>query len=167
MSANCTVCQKPKASIECGLCLQAVCKNCVEKLDDASFSFLRKIPADLTHKIYCGRCFDHTVVPARESYALTMRRAKQVFVFWSNKGEETRFYSRAEKPLRVEDCADPDETVMRLAFTAVEDGFNGLIDVKVTSKKVRHHAYQTTRCSGVGTPTTVDAEKLEREQPKK
>ena len=158
----CVTCQKPKerGGAACGLCEQAVCKSCLQRMGEGAFSFLTDPPPGLLHRTYCGRCYDETVSPALASYEDQMRRARGVLVFFKTQGEETRLMRRLEKPFRVLDCADRDETILRLAFFAAKSNFNALIDVDVTYRKVRNFAYQTTKWEGTAVPTNVDEQKL-------
>jgi hypothetical protein len=48
---------------------------------------------------------------------------------------------------------------MRLAFLAAENNFNALVDVVVTSEKVRNEGYQTTKWKGTGVPVPLDESK--------
>lgn len=160
----CTSCRRPKAGFECEVCKSLVCKKCAQILKKDSFSFLDPLPAELSHKTYCGACFDEKVGPELASYQQTMARARGVFVFQKTQREETRLMRRSEKPLQVKDCPDRGEALLRLAFFAARAGFNALIDVEITSKKLRNEGYQTSRWSGTGMPTRVDAEKLNREE---
>lgn len=159
-TAICTVCQKPKATATCGLCEGPVCKKCREKLPENHFSFMEKVPSELSHTIYCGRCFDAHVATPLQSYDATMEQAKAVFVFYRGQGQETRLMKRSETPLKVHNLADRAEALMRLAFLAVQGGFNTLVDVDITSVKVRNEGYQTTLWSGIGTPTWEDGAKI-------
>lgn len=159
---TCCTCQKPKATLECGICKDYVCKNCAHFLDDDSFSFMAQIPADLAHGTYCIPCFDSKVASELESYNETMEQAKNIHVFEKDQGKETRFFKRLEKPIKVENCPDRKETLLRLAFFAVKGGFNTLIDVDVTSAKIRSGTYQTQIWTGSGIPTTVEERRLNR-----
>jgi hypothetical protein len=158
----CQICRKPKANLNCGLCGNSVCKKCSEKLPENRFAFRKSVPAELTHRLYCATCFMAKVAPAIAEYDEILERAKNLNVFNKGQGEETRLMSRTEKPLKVTDCADKKETLMRLAFRAAEAGFNCLLDVAIVSTKVRNHGYQNTKWEGSGVPTNVDEEKLER-----
>lgn len=158
----CCTCQKPKAALECGVCKEAVCKNCAQFLEEGSFSFLSHIPENLAHSAYCSPCFDAQVTSELSEYNRIMELAKDIHVFEKDQGKETRFFKRKEKALRVENCADRDETLLRLAFFAAKAGFNTLIDVDVTSEKVRSGTYQTQIWKGSGVPTTVDEGRLNR-----
>lgn len=166
-AALCCCCQKPKGTLKCGLCLNAVCKKCSQELVENTFSFLAQVPTELTHRLYCGACYDSKVAPELASYEAYQSRAKRVFVYLNNQGEETRFIKRSEKPVHVVDCRDRSETLLRLAFFAAKAGFNGLVDVQITQKKLRNDAYQTSRYQGVGVPVRLDGEKLNLEKSKK
>ena len=88
---------------------------------------------------------------------------KSVFVFFKTQSKETRMMSRKEIQVKVENCPDREETLMRLAFLAAFGGFNTLIDVELNSEKVRNSSsYQTSNWSGSAKPTTIDASKQDR-----
>jgi len=157
---TCVSCQKPKGAFACGICQGLSCKKCIQSLAEGSFSFLNQIPADLTHRKYCGRCFDEKVAPELHSYQQAMAKAKKIIVFIKGQGEETRLYKRTEKPVQVVDCRDREETLLRLAFFAARANFNGLVDVTISGEKVRNGAYQTSRWHGTGIPTQIDESKL-------
>lgn len=81
-------------------------------------------------------------------------------VFMKAQFKETRFVKRLEDPITVAECADYDETLLRLAFRGAELNFNGIIDVDITSKKVRTGNYQTSVFSGTAIPANVREDKL-------
>lgn len=159
---TCCSCQKPKATLQCGLCKSAVCKNCAQFLPEGSFSFLKEIPEDLKHGTYCGPCYDSKVAPELSDYEETMERAKNIAVFFKNQSKETRLMRRAERPFKITDCADRDEALMRLAFLAAKGKYNALIDVDITSEKILSGRYQTSKWSGTGVPTTLDERRINR-----
>lgn len=152
----CAICQKPKAPLTCGLCEVRLCKACAQVLSDDDFAFLKARPPELTHGVYCGPCFDGQVAEPLRQYHEILQKAQEVNVYTKDQTKETRLLKRTEKPLRVENCADERETLMRLAFLAAQAGFNSLIDVDITSKKVRQHAYQTTIYSGTAVPIQLE-----------
>ncbi|MBL7545898.1 MAG: hypothetical protein JNL11_18920 [Bdellovibrionaceae bacterium] len=154
---GCISCQKDKALLKCGLCESDVCKYCAQILPEGSFSFIPNAPDHLKHSVYCGYCFDGQIADAWNDYQKTMEQARNIQVFLSHQGKETRLIKRKEKPFQVVDCLDHDETLMRLAFQAVKAGFNALVDVDLTSKKVRINGYQTQIWSGRGTPVNITA----------
>lgn len=157
--SECSVCLNSKAGLNCGLCNSALCKSCALFLEEGSFSFLKKIPKDLTYSTYCPHCFDKSVAGPLEEYSKTMELAKNVNIFLKNQSKESRIYKSDEPPITVEDFPDAEETLLRLAFKAVELKFNGLIAVDIYSKKVRIGGYQTLSWSGTGIPTYIHNEK--------
>lgn len=168
MSATvCASCKSPKVAHECGICQIPLCKKCEQRLEKNPFPFLPKVPDELKHRSYCAPCYFAKVEPVQSQYNRDIEKARQVFIFIKAKSEETRLLSRSEKPLRVIDCEDQKETVMRLAYQASQAGYNAVIDVVVEPKKVRNHGYQTSTWQGVGVPTMVDAERLNREMPQR
>ncbi len=131
----CKTCRKPKANFQCGICQEHVCKSCAQFLND-SFSFLKKIPADLGHTTYCTNCFDEKVAVPLEAYNTTMAAAKEVMVFTKDQIKSTAHLKRREEPVMVEHCEDEQETIVRLAFFAAEKHFNCLLDVDISHRKI-------------------------------
>lgn len=161
MSTNvCVTCNKSKATLQCGLCACATCKYCAQILDEQAFSFLPQIPETLSHQVYCATCFHNEISDALNDYNDTMERAKEIRVFFKTQSKETRLIKRLEPPFLIENCADEEETVMRLAFLAVKAGFNSLIDVHLKSEKVRIDGYQTLKWTGTAVPANVQDKNL-------
>lgn len=157
---SCITCQKSKALLKCGLCDSDVCKYCAILLPDGGFSFLAQIPEDLNHTTYCNPCFVTKVSDQWDEYKDTIEKAKNINVYLSNQGKETRLIKRTEDMIYVKECDDHDETLLRLAFFAVQKGFNGLVDVELTSAKVRTNNYQTLVWSGAGRPANISERTL-------
>lgn len=129
-------------------------------MDEDTFSFLKKTPAELSHTIYCPACFDQHVAPALVEYQQSMEAAKEIAIFFDNQGKETRLIKRLEEPYKVENCQDRNETILRLAFWAAQNGFNCLVDVAITSSKTKSGSYTTQVWQGSGIPAHVDESKL-------
>lgn len=70
--------------------------------------------------------------------------------------------SRKEAPIKIDNCDDREETLLRLAFVAAQKNFDGLVDVELASKKVRDGSYQTHKWSGSAVPTHIESKKLNR-----
>lgn len=165
MSAQqCGVCQSTKTGYQCGICNEVLCKNCVQFIDAADFSFLPQLSSHLACQVCCQQCYAQHVEPEIEQYNQTMEKAKNVQVFFKTQTKETRFIKRTEKPVHVKDCQDHDETILRLAFLAALAGFNGLVDATVTSEKVRTQGYQTTVWRGTAVPAMVKQEFIVRDR---
>ncbi|MBY0315070.1 MAG: hypothetical protein K2Q26_06100 [Bdellovibrionales bacterium] len=164
-SQTCVTCLKPKATHQCGHCHSSVCKKCAHFSDVDDFAFLRKIPATLQHSAYCQTCYDNVVIPEKESYNKILEAARNIYVFFRGQGKEVRqlFIKRPEIVYEVEGCADYDETILRMAFYAVQDNFNVLVDVEVDSDKKYSGSYQTLKWHGKATPSFADPEKLQRQ----
>ncbi|MGZ3698619.1 MAG: hypothetical protein ACXWP5_10815 [Bdellovibrionota bacterium] len=163
MENVCISCRRPKATIACDLCHEPLCKNCEHFLDATTFSFLATVPENLTHTHYCPVCFNAQVEPALESYNEVMERAKKVYFYFKTQKRPPPILKKSKERVEVKDCDDRDETILRLAFFAAEQGFNGIIEAEVISEKVRNKSYQTSVWRGVGIPASVDGEKIERE----
>lgn len=141
-----------------------MCKSCAHFLDEESFSFYSKVPAELAHTTYCESCFATNVAPELQRYEALLEKAKDILVYDKSQGKETRLLKRIEKPVQVKRCADYQETVLRLAFFAAQAGFNGIIDVDIKSEKVRDHAYQKTLYSGTAVPTQIQSGRLVKDR---
>lgn len=124
---------------------------CVQNVSTDQFSFLESIPSQLERERYCPQCYDDKVAPELQSYNRTMARAKDVAIFYKRQSKETRKFRCTQKPLRVENCVDRNEAILRLAFLAARQNFNTIIDVEVLAEKVRNAGYQTSiwKCAGI------------------
>lgn len=161
---SCCVCQKTKTTLTCGLCSQDVCKSCTVFLDDDSFAYLEKRPADLSHGAYCSSCFSMSVDPELSKYNETLERARDILVFEKSQGKETRLLSRKEAVLSIADMTDKDEAVLRLAFMSAARGFNAIIDVDLKPKKVYNGRHQHTLWSATAMPANVSDRKLVKDR---
>lgn len=161
-SLECVGCRRPKATLQCGVCEDPVCKSCSHFLEEGSFSFLPEVPAELKHTFYCPACTDAHVAPAQERYDALMDQARETMIFFMTQKRALPILKKSIDRVRVDACPDRDETILRLAFLAVEKGFNSVIEVEVDSKKVRNAGYQTSTWRGTGLPADVDLGKVER-----
>lgn len=159
----CVSCQRPKAQLRCGLCEERVCKRCVQEQAGDAFSFLSPVPPALAHLSYCPACYDREVAPARDRYDETMELARGVYFFFTTQKRHIHLIRKAPQAVKVENCPDRDETILRLAFRAAQGGYNAIIEGEVTSEKVRNEGWQTSRWRGRGVPALVDAAKLDRD----
>lgn len=157
---SCGDCQKTKAPLSCGLCAKQLCKSCTQFLEEDSFLFNLSLPPHLQHQCYCLQCFSVSVQPELDRYAELVSQAKEILVFEKSQSKETRLISRKEEPIRISDCVDRDEAVMRLAFQAVQKGYNAVIDLELIGKKVIRDGYQKTYWSGTARPADVSDKKL-------
>ncbi len=159
--AECTSCGKPKAVLQCEVCQDDLCKKCDQILPADTFSFLPVIPEALSHLHYCGNCYDTLVAPELDSYQEAVNLARQSFVFFTSQRKEIPLIKRSREVLRVEDCDDRDETILRLAFLAAKNGHNAIIETEVAAQKIRMGAYQTSRWSGTAVGAQVDGRKVQ------
>lgn len=93
-----------------------------------------------------------------------MDQAKNTIVFMKAQFKETFFIKRVQDPISVVECADYDETILRLAFMAAELNLNGIVDVEITTKKVRTGNYQTSVFSGTAVPANILEERLVKDK---
>src|SRR5690349_13250801 len=114
----CSSCRRSKTVSPCEVCHQSVCQDCRQFLDASTFSFLEKIPEDLSHSHYCQACYDLKVEPALTQYQEVMDRAKKVFVFFKTQRRPAPVSRRSKEKIQVNACDDRDETILRLAFFA-------------------------------------------------
>jgi len=128
-------------------------------LDESFFSFLKNIPDELKHGTYCGACYDQKIQPAKETYLETMRRAKNIIIF-DKKATQIPLIERARFKVAIDDCSDRKETILRLAFLAAEQSYNAVIEVEISSKKIRNAGYQKSSWSGTGFLAQIRTEGL-------
>ncbi len=137
------------------------CKECTQFLDPDAFSFLEKIPEELRHVTYCQACYDAKVAQELDGYAQAVERAKQIFIFYK-KHDYLQIIRRSKKMLKVSECKDRKEVLLRLAFFAAQQSYNALINVELIPEKVIIAGYQTTNWTGTGFPADVKPEKENR-----
>lgn len=154
----CSACHQSKLasknSFECGICKDLLCKKCLVNLTQPTFSYLKTVPDELKHTIYCNPCYHKIVLPALESYEDTMNRAKSIYIF-EKKITHIPLISRSKQKLTVENCDDRDETILRLAFQAAQLSFNAVVKIELVYEKIRIDGYQTTRWSATGYPANI------------
>lgn len=152
----CKSCRKPKAIYDCGICHEHTCKSCTQFMGEDHFSFLKKVPKELTHTTYCPQCFEEKVREPFEAYNHTMEQAKEILFFTKEQTKMTSKLKRNEEPYHVENCEDQDEALMRMSFFAVQGNFNALIDVQFHHKKIIVGSHKKTVWSATAIPVSVD-----------
>jgi hypothetical protein len=100
------------------------------------------------------------VAPELSLYEETLEQAKRVFVFFKTQRKSIPLIKKEKNPEWIEESPDRDETILKLAYISASRGFNAIMDVETTSKKVRNEAYQTSVWSGSGIPAQVDAARV-------
>lgn len=159
---DCVNCYKLKPASICDVCQGFVCKDCVQFLEPSTFSFYHSIPEPLSHNRYCSRCYDTNVGPALALYEEILEKAKNIHFFFITRYKPVPLIRRHKEAVKVEECFDRDETILRLAFFAAELGYNAIVEAEVVSKKVRNQGYQKAIWHGKGVPALIDAEKFDR-----
>lgn len=158
----CSSCRRPQSVQKCGICQADLCKKCLKFLDASTFAFWGKVPPDVSHTYYCEPCFEEKVQPVLESYEEILARAREVFFFFITQRKTIPILKKSKESIRVADCPDRDETILRLGFMAAEQGANAVVEAEVLSEKIRNGGHQTSRWKGTGVVAWVDAERLER-----
>jgi hypothetical protein len=159
-NSGCAQCGKDKAPYNCGICKDALCKSCVQFLEEGAFQYMTHRPEKLSSNCYCNSCFNTDVSQALASYEENYTKAQEILVFDKSQSKETRFVKRFEKPLVVPEGLDQHDITMRLAYMAAEKGYNSIVDVDIKAVKVRDGSYQTTAYSGKAIPANVSDRKL-------
>src|SRR5690606_39764677 len=96
-------------------------------------------------------------------YEATVEQAKEVIYFTKDQSKQTSFLKRKEDPYFVENCEDEQEAIMKMSFYAVQAGFNALLDIKLSSKKIIVGSHKKTIWSATSIPTIVDPSKIRSE----
>ncbi len=79
-----------------------------------------------------------------------MDAARKINVFYKDSNSLFRIIRKSVRMLEVSEVTDRDDLVMRMAFMTAIAGYNSLVDVEISSKKVRNEGYQTQVWSGRG-----------------
>lgn len=161
METICVGCRKPRVDSPCGVCNEGVCKKCRLFLPDDTFPYELKLPEELKHTYYCASCYDQHVEPFKSEYENVLEAAKQIIVIYKGSKSSIRILKKADKALSLENMPDRDETILKLAFQAAKDGYNAIIDVEVSSQKVRNEGYQKMSWSGQGTPAEIKSHEID------
>jgi hypothetical protein len=133
-------------------------------VNDPFFVSLEAVPAAQVAGRFCGRCWDAEMAPKLEAYRETLETAKQVFVFFTTQKKAIPLIRKSKVPVKVDACADRDETILRLAYDAAKDGYNAVVDVEVNAKKVNDGGSNKSAVwKGTGVPALVDEAKLDRQ----
>ena len=112
-----------------------------------------RVPVFVGHATSVVATFERPISPAE---------AREVYIFFTTQKRPLPILSKEKEQIRVLECDDRDETILRLAFLAAELGCNAVIETDVRHEKVRNAGWQKTAWRGSGFPARVDAEKLER-----
>lgn len=161
---NCITCLNGKAQLVCGICQSHICKKCAHFVDETQTLYMTNKPEVLKHTTFCGACYDAQVAQVMDAYEQTLARAREILVFDKSQGKETRFISRKESIIKVTDCSDYDEALLRFAFIAAQLNFNAIIDVDLHSRKVKTGSYQTQLWDGTARPANVSEHKLMKDR---
>ncbi len=149
---ECTVCCSNKTAIQCDICSCASCKHCCYFIDEDVFEFVSLLPEKLQNKAFCPNCYNENISEEMEYLKETMQKARDVDVYLKDQGTETRRIRRIQKPIHIKECADREETLMRLAFLAAQKGFDTIIGVDIQAKKVGKGTYKKMIWSGTAVP---------------
>ena len=161
---ECLSCRKRAGTYACVSCEDPVCKPCSETLSDPLFTSLESIPEAQIAGRFCGRCFDAEMAPRIEAYTNTLEAAKQAFIFFTTQKKSIPLIRKSKTQISIESCADRDEIILRLAYYAAKEGYNAVVDVDVTVKKVRAAgSTKTADWRGVGYGAMVDGKKVDRQ----
>jgi hypothetical protein len=107
---------------------------------------------------------DSVIEPALEAYREQLANAKNAYFFTPAFKKRIPVLKKAKSRVQIKGTPDRDETILRLAFLAIEQGHNAVIEAEVSAQKVRNEGYQKSLWVGSGLPVTIDLTKFEREQ---
>ena len=160
-SQNCCVCQKPNGNLQCTKCSDPICKSCAQFSSADNFALSDAKPEELPIGTFCSSCYESEVAGALAAYNEAAERAENIFVYYKAQAKENRFIRRKEKQMKVPECDDKDLVLLRLAFIAAKAGYNCLVDVEVTSKKIGTGGYLRALWSAVGIPVNADLRRIQ------
>ncbi len=113
---------------------------------------------------FCPTCFQTEVLAEIQKYDDLVEQARQIHVFMKKQTKETRLIPRIEKPVKVVDCKDEEEVMMRLAIMAVQKNKNCLVDMDIVGKKVKDGSYSTHIFSGSAIPAEFNDKRIVRDR---
>ena len=156
MEKLCAICRSPRVESTCGICAAPLCRKCRIFLEEDAFE-LAEGPrhAELKHSYYCGSCYDEKVEPFKTEYEATLEQAKAVNVIFAGSKSHIRVIRKAIRAIEIKGSRDRDETILKLAFQAARAGYNSLIDVEISSQKLRNQGWQTSTWTGRGIPAEI------------
>lgn len=153
----CTICNNPKANVSCRECDSAVCKSCIEFVGDDVFEFDEYTEENSPVGHYCSTCYTTEIVPRLEVYNEIVERAKEVSVFSTEKGKESRLIKRTDVHLKIDECADKEDLIMKLAYMAAKAGYNSIVDMDLVYTKVRDGSFKLANWSGTATAANLNS----------
>ncbi len=149
---TCESCFKEKTVLVCNDCESPSCKKCSCFIDEDEFEYPELLPERFRDQVFCPSCYNEHAAPVLADYRDILERAKVVDVYDKEQGSETGLIRRVEKPISIKDCDDREETLLRLAFYAAQKGFDTLVDVDITSKKIGKGTYKKLIWNGTAVP---------------
>lgn len=152
----------PKSQYVCGICDTGICKKCEVYFAPESFAFLEQVPEEFNRAHYCPDCFEEKLVPFKENYDALMDQAKEVNIFFIADKHLPPILKKANQAVKILDCRDRDEVILRLGFRAAEQGYNSVIKVDVLAKQFRQLTHQKSIWQATGIPANIDVEKYFR-----
>ncbi len=151
-----------KKNLKCISCESEVKKSLAEIIHEDTFAFLATPPVDIPVGIYCIPCYENKVRAQVDRYNDLMEKAKNVNLYYVAQSKESRFVRRKEKTIQITEAASREDAILLLAFRAVELGFNAIVDVELTSKKVRNGGWHYSVWNATAIPTNIDESYLNR-----
>ena len=157
----CSVCHLNSSDKTCGYCSSAICKKCSHTCSlEMNEWYINKKEI---HHLSCPDCYEQKFIPLEENFDEDMQTAKDSPVWPKTYRGKIPMLNRSQKQFSIQDCADKKLAVLKLAFQAIEGGFNALLEVDVKYTKVRDHGYQKMLYSGTALGAMVDHSKLRDE----
>lgn len=156
-SSSCVICNNPKANITCRECDSSVCKSCIEFVGDALFEYDEYTDETSPVGHYCSSCYTTTIVPRLDVYNEIVERAKEVSVFSTEKSQESRLIKRTDVKLKIDECEDKEDLIMKLAYMAAKAGYNSIVDMDLVYTKTRDGSFKLANWSGTATAANLNS----------
>ena len=152
----CALCRAPKDVDACESCGSRVCKNCVALLGPDRIEFYPAPPPALLRRAYCVDCFEREAAPLLEKYDLARSAADEVTLVAKAYRGEVPTLARAKGVTEVADHVDSRDAIRHLQFLAAWEGYDAVLGVESSARKLRNHGYETRRWSARGTFAKLD-----------
>lgn len=154
----CESCHSNNTDKICGYCTKPTCKKCVVYCD-LELNEWYKNQKDIHHSA-CPDCNENVFTPIYEKFESDMNEAKSLPIWPITYRGKIPISAKSSQLISVKDVKDRKLALLKMAFNAVELGFNALSDVEIKQIKIRDHGYQKMLYNGTSKAIMADRSKL-------
>lgn len=112
------------------------------------------------HHLSCPDCNEKVFNPIFEQYQNNLELAKSLPIWPKTYRGKIPILNKSIQNISISDCKDRKLALLKMAFQAIELGFNALSDVEINQIKIRDHGYQKMLYNGTAKAINADRSKL-------